>query len=587
VTAVSGYVLTVHGKPLANIILKLGNKTAQTDNSGRFLLASVEAGHQVLRVDGDSNSLGRNFGLYKIGLDVKSAKTNILPFKIWLTKIDSGHAVKFPSPTPGEVVVTTPHIPGLEVRVPAGSVIRDSQGQTVTELSVTAIPVDRPPFPLPLGVHVPVFFTVQPGGSYILPPRARLIYPNYNNERPGARIDFWNYDAEGKGWYVYGQGTVTPDGRQIVPDPGVAVYEFSGAMVSSPSFAPEEGPPPCDDPCQQGGDPVDLFTGLFLHQKTDLFLPDVLPIGITRTYRNRDSRSRAFGIGTTHQYDMFLVGDTGPYTYAELILPDGGRIRFDRTSSGTSFSDAVYEHTATPSRFFKSKLSWNGDSWDLKLKDGTLYVFPEAFNASNAQKAALVAMRDRNGNAITFNRDSNGNLLQVNSKNGRWIRFTYDTSNRITQIVDNIGRTVGYTYDGSGWLWKVTDSNNGVTEFTYDSLHQMLTVKDPRGNFYVTNEYNAQGRVQKQTQADNTTFQFAYTLDANGKVTQVDLTQPNGSVRRASLNSNGYITTDVYALSQPEQQTFTYERQSGSHLVSAVIYLCCGERNTATTPWGT
>ena len=40
-------------------------------------------------------------------------------------------------------------------------------------------------------------------------------------------------------------------------------------------------------------------------------------------------------------YDIFLVGDVSPYTYQDLILPDGGRIHYSRTSLGTSYSDAV------------------------------------------------------------------------------------------------------------------------------------------------------------------------------------------------------------------------------------------------------
>jgi hypothetical protein len=44
-----------------------------------------------------------------------------------------------------------------------------------------------------------------------------------------------------------------------------------------------------------------------------------------------------FGIGTTFQYDIFMVGDINPYDYQELILPDGGRVRFDRISPGTSW----------------------------------------------------------------------------------------------------------------------------------------------------------------------------------------------------------------------------------------------------------
>ena len=46
---------------------------------------------------------------------------------------------------------------------------------------------------------------------------------------------------------------------------------------------------------------------------------------LSRVYRQSDSRSRSFGIGATHPYDIFLVGDLNPYTYQELILADGGK----------------------------------------------------------------------------------------------------------------------------------------------------------------------------------------------------------------------------------------------------------------------
>src|SRR5205814_2573950 len=45
------------------------------------------------------------------------------------------------------------------------------------------------------------------------------------------RSNFWNYDPEVKGWYIYGQGTVTKNAMQIIPDPGVVVYEFTGIMI--------------------------------------------------------------------------------------------------------------------------------------------------------------------------------------------------------------------------------------------------------------------------------------------------------------------------------------------------------------------
>lgn len=33
-------------------------------------------------------------------------------------------------------------------------------------------------------------------------------------------MDFWHYEPEDRGWYIYGQGAVEPSGRQVIPDPG-------------------------------------------------------------------------------------------------------------------------------------------------------------------------------------------------------------------------------------------------------------------------------------------------------------------------------------------------------------------------------
>jgi ABC-type nitrate/sulfonate/bicarbonate transport system substrate-binding protein len=142
-------------------------------------------------------------------------------------------------------------------------------------------------------------------------------------------------------------------------------------MVAGAGMAPSPAPPPNG---KKGGDPVDLYTGLFVLQKTDLALSDVMPLALTRTYRQADARSRAFGIGATHPYDMFLVGDTFPYTYIDLTLEDGGRVHYNRVSPGTSYSDAVYQHVSTPTDWYQSSIAWNGIGWTLTKKDGTVRV---------------------------------------------------------------------------------------------------------------------------------------------------------------------------------------------------------------------
>jgi RHS repeat-associated protein len=569
VTALAGQVLLLNGQPLRDVTVRLQGKTAQTDQTGRFLVTALEPGHHVMVVDGRTAARGNKaYGLFKIGVDINAGRTNVLPFTSWMPRLDTDNATIITSPTAAEVALKTPYIPGLEVHIPAGAVVRDTDGQTVTRLSITPIPVDRPPFPLPPEVKVPVFFTVQPGASHVIPPRARVVYPNYNGDRPGARMNFWNYDPENRGWYVYGQGTVAADGRQVVPDPGVVIYEFTGFMIASPSLAPGSGPRP-GDPDGDDGDPVNLGTGLFVHQRTDMALVDTMPVALTRTYRQNDLTSRAFGIGATHNYEIFLVGTTFPYTYQDLILPDGGRVHFDRISPGTSYADAVYE-SLSPTEFYKARLTWNGGGWNIKLKNGTTLVFPDGFAASRASQSAVIRIVDRNGNSTNIARGTNGVVTRVTSPNGRYIDFTYDASDRVTQARDNVGRAVSYTYDAGGRLWKVTDLAGGVTEYTYNTSHQMLTLKDPKGVVYLTNEYDASGKVTKQTQADGTAYTFAYTLAADGRVTQTDVTAPRGQVRRVTFNADGYILTDTRAVGATEQQTATYERQAGSDLPLSV-----------------
>lgn len=578
VTALAGQVLLLDGKAAEGVTLRIDERVAVADETGRFLMTELSPGHHTLQIDGHTaDQPGHVYGFFEARITVNAeGQTTSLPFTIWMPRIDEQRTVSISSPTQSEVVVTTPHIPGLELHIPSGSVIRDRAGKVVTRVSMTPIPVDRPPFPLP-GVPVPVYFTIQPGSAHVqsIDPGsmrgAWLVYPNYTSEAPGTRIAFWNYDPVTKGWYVYGHGQVTTDGRQIKPDPGVSLYEFTGAMVSQPSNAPAEGPTPGG--CK-AADPVDCYTGLFTHTRTDLSLADVIPLNLTRTYRPRDTRSRTFGIGTNHDFDMFMVGDTSPWSYQDLILSDGGRIHFGRISAGTGYADAVYEHTATPTRFHGAKLAWyNVGScvWKMTLKDGTVYCFPNSDGLTSARAAAPVSMTDRYGNTVTFTRDSSSNLTRATSPNGRYIDFTYDASNRVTQAKDIGGRTVTYEYDASGRLWKVTNPIGGVEEYAYDSSHRMLTVKKPSGDIMMTNVYDANGRVSQQTLAGGGVYQFAYTLNGSGAVTQTDVTDPRGNVRRMTFNASGYPLTQTFALGKSEQQTVTYERNATTNLLTAEI----------------
>jgi hypothetical protein len=143
-------------------------------------------------------------------------------------------------------VIVNPDVPGLELHIPANTVIRDARGRVVTEIGITPIPINQPPFPLKRGIVFPVYFTIQPDGATFSTAGqtwsastagqvkgARIHYQNYRNAKPGARFDFWNYDPERKGWYVYGRGRVSRDRRMIEPEPGVQIWTFDGAMLDA------------------------------------------------------------------------------------------------------------------------------------------------------------------------------------------------------------------------------------------------------------------------------------------------------------------------------------------------------------------
>jgi RHS repeat-associated protein len=585
VTAVSGRVARLNGRPIANAAVSIGGISSRSDRFGRFLLANVPAGSHELFIDGGAlRSEGRRYASHYIRVDAVDRKTTVMPEPVFLARLNPANDVTFASPADKEVVLTHAKIPGLEIRIPKGAVLRTRDGKIVTRLNIAPLPVDRVPFALP--TNFPVYFTIQPAGVFVDSSATgrsegiRVIYPNYLGLAAKKRVSFWNYDPTGLGWQVYGHGVVTDDGKQVFPDAGVSQSNLMafGYGQENVGNAPDEAPPPgnCGSgegtkgpgPSTGAGDPVDCSTGLFIHRVTDLAIDDTIPIVVTRTYRQNDGITRDFGIGTNHDYGWFLSNASGnPMVLAEdfdLILAAGSRVRF-RKVSGTTINDVVYRHTASPTRFLNAtlKISTITHAWELTLSDKSVYVFqPHAPNA-------LIGFRDRYGNNLTITR-SGSKITKITSPHGRYINFDHDSLGRIITATDNIGRIVKYDYDAQGRLWKVTDPTNHVEEYSYDTADRMKTVKDKRGNIIVTNDYDGNGRVEKQTLADGAEWEFAYTLNGFGRVSITTITDPRNFDSKLFFNSAGYVTKTIHAVGQPEEQTVLYARQTGTNLVTDV-----------------
>src|SRR5262249_7724647 len=255
--------------------------------------------------------------------------------------LDVQHATPLPVPTTTEVIATSPRIPGLEAHIPAGVILQSYDGP-LTMMSLTRIPVDRPPFPLLPGTTF--FFTPQGHGAQVVrpdgtpsPSGVRFVLPNVDALPAGSRVALWSYTVQDD-WHVYGYSTVSADGRQIVPDVGVEFHRVYCALGLGPN---QSFPGPVVGGLQDN-DPVDLATGLFTYEKTDLVLPDVIPIVIKRSHRSGDPSRRTFGLGMADAYSIYLIGASLTAQWAELCVAGWGH----------GASPATYHATHTPTAVF-------------------------------------------------------------------------------------------------------------------------------------------------------------------------------------------------------------------------------------------
>jgi YD repeat-containing protein len=288
---------------------------------------------------------------------------------------------------------------------------------------------------------------------------------------------------------------------------------------------------------------VDLHSGMFVLRQTDLFVSDVMPLSLTRTYRPWDANSHAFGIGANHPYDVCPTGTRNPYTYLDLNLEDGRQIRFARISKGTSYADAVYRHSEMASEFYGAQIAWNGNGWNLDFKDLRRFRFPESYNAKNFAQGAAIEMRDAKGHHIELKRGAARNLETLISPSGHTINFEYDGESRIIKAQDDAGNVRQYSYDSTGHIETVSDGSRVLYRFGYEphlnsegfDPFLMTSVTDGSGKELMRNWYRDGGRVSKQRLANGETYLYDYLFDSEYNVTEATVTLPAGRPRSFSL----------------------------------------------------
>jgi YD repeat-containing protein len=323
------------------------------------------------------------------------------------------------------------------------------------------------------------------------------------------------------------------------------------------------------------GDPIDLFTGLYIRTNVDIVVPDTIPIKLERTYRNADRRSRAFGIGASHPYDMFIVGDAVAFSYVELILADGGRLHYDRISPGKSYSDGVFEHTNRTTEFFRSRINWIGSGWTVSLKDGSSYkILGCSPSSTKPGQCGVIEHRDAHGNVLTIERQPNGNITRIVSPNKKWVAFTYDSGDRVIRADSSIGRSVQYQYDQKGRLVSVVPPTGLRLRYEFDDEDRMTAILEPGVDVHNFYDHDLCIRQTVAMRGRSGEFKFNYIFDAQKKHTKTEVNEPDGTLRRVTFDTDGDTLMDTRHAGRFDEASLNYELNPRTKAVESLTVSC-------------
>lgn len=305
------------------------------------------------------------------------------------------------------------------------------------------------------------------------------------------------------------------------------------ANVKESALTPEIGR--CSLPLDRSG-PVDRFEadlrfGNFILRQSDLYLNDVFDVPLTRTYNSGDyihpNRVHAFGKNANHPFDIAPLGSRYPYTYQMLVLEDGNFLYSGRVSPGTSYSDAIYQHTETSTGFYKAITGWNGQGWTIWQPDGSAMTFPEAYAAKNMAQGAVTGIRDAAGNRLQLVRDAQRNLQEIRTPHDHTIKFRYDDQSRIVHAVDDQGHSAEYRYDGNGMLVDATLSSGASRHYSYNG-DLVTSIEDEHQHDLLRNSYDGR-QLTQQDFGNGQVYSYSYTSSTGAYNDSVEVTLPNGS----------------------------------------------------------
>lgn len=294
--------------------------------------------------------------------------------------------------------------------------------------------------------------------------------------------------------------------------------------------------------CEFGFEPVNLNTGNFYMDQTDISISDLNgEFAINRSYSSKGASANSmFGRGWQFDYaEQLIKRSDGTIAYRR---GDGSTINFYSVGNDKYVSDAGYYLdmqaivVGTKTAVFDGVFEENIDNENIEA-DEKYYSVPVTYNVYEYEitdnsgevrrfgtDGHLISIIDKKGFKTSLNYDDDGMLTSIVSAGGLTYGIHCDSFGRIVSV-EVPGGTISYAYDENDNLVKYTDENGNSTTYNYDSEHRMTSWVDADGHVVTSNTYDEDGRVIVQTDSEGNVTRFAYsegktvTTDANNNVT--------------------------------------------------------------------
>jgi YD repeat-containing protein len=320
---------------------------------------------------------------------------------------------------------------------------------------------------------------------------------------------------------------------------------------------------------------VSLDIGRYFRANEDIVVPGTPGLVLRRSYASGDRIAREFGVGTTHAAEWSVIGDGKAFQWAALVRPGEPRIPFNRTSSGSSFFNAMYRHQSSAGEWQGARLGWTGSDWALRQLDGTLARF-RGCGPDTKSTCAIVSYRDSDGHVIRYRRDNAGRLHRIEAGGAQWIALEYDDGGRVIRASASTAREVRYEYDERGRLARVKSGGTITHQYTYTDRDELSTIKEPDAD--IENTYDGNGRCIRQVNRfkDNSEpyiFDLDYTLDGSDvSATRTD--RSDGTWTRYTFSKAGFTTSETWGRAGSEPSTFVFERDPTTNAVVSFSLTC-------------